>query len=65
MKTASLTLRAGLAVVVLGGGAALRPRPADAAVYGLWRDSGGNLACAGECQKGQQCCEIKVLPAGG
>lgn len=62
MNTRSKIARIILAGTVLASVAALRPREAGATVYGLWRNSNGDLACGADCVKGQQCCEIKILP---
>jgi hypothetical protein len=63
MKAQSWLGRVVLAGAVLTALAAFSPRGADAKVYGLWRNANGDVACGSDCLQGQQCCEIKVLPA--
>jgi hypothetical protein len=51
-------------VALVAGVFAVLPRRANASVNGLWKDQYGNKYCGNSCGEGQQCCEIKILPAG-
>jgi len=64
MKRPARVARVAAAAALVAGAAAVFHRPADAKVYGLFRNSNGDLLCGGECAMSQQCCEIKILPAG-